>query len=55
MIENKLRVAEGEVGWWRVKWVMGTKQGTCCDKRWVLHISDESLDSIPETFILYVN
>ena len=48
--------------WWRdvgggsARWGMGTKEGTCCDEHWVLFVSDESLNSIPETNIaLYVN
>ena len=48
--ENKLRVAGGEVwGVW-AKWVMGIKGGTC-DEHWVLYLSDESLNSIPEIVI----
>ena len=35
---------------WRIK------EGTCWDEHWVLHVSDESLNSTPETnVILYVN
>jgi len=35
---------------------MDIKEGTCCDESWVLHVSDESLNSTPETNItLYVN
>ena len=34
---------------------MGIKMGTC-DEHWVLHVSDESLNSTPEINItLYVN
>ena len=51
-----------QTGGWRVmgkrwvRWVMGTKEGTCWDEHWVLHVSDESLNSTPETNIaLYVN
>ena len=34
---------------------MGTKEDTC-DEHWVLHVSDESLESTPETNIaLFVN
>jgi len=52
MIENKLRVDGG--GW--ARWVMGFKEGTCCDEHRVLYVSDESLNSTPETNItLYVN
>ena len=56
-LENKLRVAEGgEVGLIRwVIWMMGIKEGTCCDENWVLYVSDESLNSTSETnTILYV-
>ena len=56
MIENTLRVDGGEVvgGW--AKWVMGIKEGASCDEHWVLHVSDESLDSTPKTnTTLYVN
>lgn len=45
----------GEVdrGW--AKCVMGIKKGTC-DEHWMLYVSDESLNSTPETNIaLYVN
>ena len=54
--ENKLRVAGGvQVGGW-AKWVMGIKEGTCWDEPWVSYVSDESLNSTPETIIaLYVN
>ena len=38
------------------KSVMGTKEGTSWDEHWVLHVSDESLGSTPETNItLWVN
>ena len=34
----------------------GMKEGTCYDEHWVLCVSDESLNSTPETNIaLYVN
>ena len=37
------------------KWVIGIKEGTC-DEYLVLHVSDESLNSTPETnTILYAN
>ena len=40
-------------GW--AKWVMSIKEGTC-DEHWALHLSDESLNSTPETNItLLVN
>ena len=42
-------------GWGWAKWVMGIKEGTC-DAHWVLYVSDESLNSTPETkTILYLN
>ena len=45
----------GRWGEW-AKWVMGTKEGTCCVEPWVLYVGDESLNSTPETNItLYVN
>ena len=47
-IENKLTVVGGEVGRERAKWVMSIKEGTC-DEHWVLYVSDESVNSIPET------
>ena len=40
-------------GW--AKWIMGIKEGTW-DEHGVLYVSDESLNSTPETNItLYVN
>ena len=34
----------------------GIKEGTFCEKHWVLYVSDKSLNSIPETSItLYAN
>ena len=40
-------------GW--AKWVMDIKEGTC-DEHWVLHVSDESINSTSETvFTIYVN
>ena len=33
------------------KWMMGIKEGTC-DEHWVLYVSDESLNSTPETKII---
>ena len=34
---------------------MDIKEGTCWDERWVLHVSDESPGSAPETVVtLYV-
>ena len=38
------------------RWVMGIKEDTCWDEHWVLYVSDELLNSTPETTItLYVN
>jgi len=35
---------------------MRIKEGTYCDEHWVLYVTDESLDSTPETNItLYVD
>ena len=45
------------VGWggW-ARQMMGIEEGTCWDAHWVLYVSDESLNPIPETIItLYVN
>ena len=54
--ENKLRVAGGVLGGEWAKWARGIKDGTCWEKHWVLHVSDESLNSTPEIIItLYVN
>ena len=40
----------------RGEWVMGIEEGTFWDEHWVLHVSDESLGSTPETNItLWVN
>ena len=53
---DKLRV---DGGWWvedGFTWVMDIKEGICCDEYWVLYVSDELLNSTPETNIaLYVN
>lgn len=50
-----LRAVEGEVGRGYAKWVIGIKEGTC-DEHEVLHVSDESQNSTPETNItLYIN
>ena len=48
-IEDKLRVAGGEVGGGWGNWVMGIKEGLWCDEHWVSHATDESLNSTPET------
>ena len=36
-------------GW--ARWVMDMKEGTCYGDHWVLYVSDESVNSIPETSI----
>ena len=47
------------MGFWvggRAKGVRGIKEDTCWDEHWILYVSDESLNSIPEIIItLYVN
>ena len=54
-IENKLSIARGEVGGGWTKWVMGIKDGIC-GEHWVLYVSDQALNSTPETnSTLYVN
>ena len=54
--KSKLKAAGGGLGGGWVKWVMGIKEGTCWQEHWVLYVSDESLNSTPETVItLYVN
>ena len=51
IVENKLRVTGGEVGR-----RMSIKEGTGCDEHWMLYVSDESLNSTPQTnIIVYVN
>ena len=30
---------------------MGIKEDTCCDEHWVLYVSDQSLNSTPESNI----
>ena len=50
-----MRVAGGEVGGGWTRWVMGIKEDTCWDEPWVLYVSDESLNSTPESITLYVN
>ena len=42
-----------EVGGRWARWVMGAKEGACCDEHWVLNVSDEPLSSTPETNIVY--
>ena len=51
MIENKLRVDGGEMGGGCARWVMDIQEGTYRDEDWVLYVSDESLNSTPETNI----
>ena len=53
--ENKLMVTRGEVGGGWARWVMGIKEGVCCDEHWVLFVNSK-LNSTPETNLtLYVN
>ena len=33
---------------------MGIKKGTCWDEHWVLYVSDESLNSTPESLLHYI-
>ena len=42
-------------GW--AKWLIGVKEGTCYDEYyWVLNVTDESINSTPETnSTLFVN
>ena len=55
-MENKLRVAGEEVDRSWGKWVMALQDDACCDEPWVVYVSDESLNSTPETNItLYAN
>ena len=51
MILNYRQLTGGEVvaGW--ARWVMYIKEDTCWNEHWVLSVSDESLNSIPETII----
>ena len=40
----------------RGKWMMGVEEGTCWNEHWVFYVSDESLNSTPETNVtLHVN
>ena len=51
-----MRVDGGRRGAVLARWVMGTKEGTCCDEHWVLYERDELLNSTPEiSTALYVN
>lgn len=46
---------ESQWGGW-VTYMMGMKEGACCDKHWVLYGSAELLNSMPETnTALYIN
>ena len=46
---------EGSRGGW-AGWMMGIKEGTCCDEPWVLCVGDESLYHTPQTnTALHVN
>ena len=39
-----------------VKWMMNIKEGNCWNEYWLSYVSDESLNSTPETNItLHVN
>ena len=40
-------MGDGLDGWW-------AKGGTCCDEHWVLYVSNESLNSTPETKIIII-
>lgn len=56
MIESPLRVDGGKWVGNGLRCVMNIKEGTYYDKLWVLYVSDEPLNSTPETNItLYVN
>lgn len=50
-----LKDREQTDGWWReegrgwARWVMGIKEGPCCDDHWVFYVSDEPLNSTQET------
>ena len=36
-------------------WEMGSKEGTCCDERWALYATNESLNTTSKTNnVLYV-
>ena len=53
---EKLRIHGGVLGGGWPTWVMGIKEGTCWDEHWVLCVSNESLNSTPETITtLYAN
>ena len=45
-----------EGGWGWARWGMGTNEGPRYDEHWVSYVSDEPLNSTPETKTrLYVN
>ena len=44
-------VLEGGVGG---NWVVGIKEGTCCDEHWVLHTPDGLLNSKSELMMYYI-
>lgn len=52
---NKLKVSEGRgLGGWG-SWMMGIKEGMCCDEHWVLYATDESSNTTSKTNdVLYV-
>lgn len=55
-IENKLKVAERQVGREWAKHEMGIKGGICSDEHWRLYVNVESLNCFPiSNIILYVN
>lgn len=55
-IENKLKVKGGKMGRGWATWMIGSKEGTCCDEHWVFYVSNESLNSTSEiNRTLYVN
>ena len=45
IIGYKLRVVGGEVSRRKDNWVMGIKEGMWCGEHWVLHETDELLNS----------
>ena len=50
-----MRVAGGVLGGDGLNGGRGIEEGTCWDEHWVLYVSSESLNSIPEIITLYVN
>ena len=53
-IENKLRLAGGDAGEGWAMCVMSIREGTCGDEHWLLYVSEEPLNSIPETKVYYM-